>query len=435
MTSYSTVQKQQLSQLGAYLQEKRQEQGKSIEDISLQTYIRAQLLKSVEAGDTSDLPQPIFVQGFIRRYADALGLDGANFSKQFPVHSIPDTPRPVPRPATQIDMSYQTAAQKPPVQAKPKAKPAAQEPKPASRPAPIKAKPPVGALPLQSEPRLGSAATGSMGAPPETAPPKTAPPKTASPETVRETAPAEVSPPVPPEPPSPEATKPLTLDSAPMGDRDLAALGLSDLENGSGSSARPHQSTPLGQSMTPPPLAESAPPSPSAGDIPMAQTPPRGTSIASSSDSSASWLPWGIGAVLLVGAIALIGPRLFGSGSDQPAEPTEAAAPQTEVAQTEAPAPAPEPEPAASSAPVNLEVEITEAGPSWMSVIVDGEPVFEGLLDPGTKELWEGQESISINVGNAGAAMISANGGDPVPAGNPGGAEFLTFTSPDATAE
>ncbi|MBE9068586.1 DUF4115 domain-containing protein [Leptolyngbya cf. ectocarpi LEGE 11479] len=431
MTSYSTVQKQQLSQMGAYLQEKRQEQGKSLEDISLQTYIRAKLLKSVETGDTSDLPQPIFVQGFIRRYADALGLDGANFAKQFPVHSIPDTPRPVPRPATKIDMSYQTADQKAPVQAKPTAQ----------KPTPVQSKPPVGALPLQSEPRLSSTTTSSppvgssVVTPSETAPPETASIKTAETASIK-TAPPEptaekISPPPSPEAQSPEPTKNLTLeDPAPMSNRELADAGLSNLGNGStGSSSRSKQSAPLGQAA---PLADPVSASPPAGDTPMARA-PVGESLASGSDSNVNWLPWGIGAAVLVGAIALLGPRLFGGSSDQPTEPTEAAAPQTEVVQ--APPPAPEPEPAVSDAPVNLQVEITEAGPSWMSVTVDGEVVFEGLLDPGAEELWEGQESISINVGNAGAAMVSANGSEPVPAGNPGGAEFLTFTAPSPAAE
>ncbi|MEM9980644.1 MAG: helix-turn-helix transcriptional regulator, partial [Cyanobacteria bacterium P01_D01_bin.2] len=150
MTSYSTVQKQQLSQLGAYLQEKRQEQEKSLEDISLQTYIRAQLLKAVESGDTDDLPQPIFVQGFIRRYADALGLDGTNFSKQFPVHSIPNTPRPVAQPAAPGSMSYQTALQKPPIQTRL-----------------TKLKPAVGALPHRStQPKTSATPVPSMPPPP-----------------------------------------------------------------------------------------------------------------------------------------------------------------------------------------------------------------------------------------------------------------------------
>ncbi|MGD1949552.1 MAG: RodZ domain-containing protein [Leptolyngbyaceae cyanobacterium] len=377
MTSYSTVQKQQLGQLGAYLQEKRQEQGKSLEDISLQTYIRAQLLKAVEAGDTSDLPQPIFVQGFIRRYADALGLDGTNFSKQFPVHSIPDTPRPVPRPATPVDMSYQTAAQKRSAQAKP-------------------TQPEVGAMPIKAE----SPAMESVGA--------------AEPDTAAEVA--------MPEKVAATATKEPTVDPSPVIDGELTALDTNGNDNspGNGNSSKSFS------------LPNSSVDDSPVGAMPL--EPAIGSSLSSESSSFLDWLPWGIGAAVLVGAIALIGPRIFGGGNNEPSEPVEATASQTEVAQGEptvAPEPEPEPEakPAISDAPVFLQVEITEAGPSWMSVIVDGEPVFEGLMDPGTVELWEGEESISMNVGNAGAALISANGSEPQPAGNPGGAEFLTFNA------
>ncbi|MEL7505952.1 MAG: helix-turn-helix domain-containing protein [Cyanobacteria bacterium J06554_1] len=373
MTSYSTVQKQQLSQLGAYLQEKRQEQGKSLEDISLQTYIRAQLLKAVETGDTTDLPQPIFVQGFIRRYADALGLDGTNFSKQFPVHSIPDTPRPVPRPATQVDMSYQKTPLKPVVQAKSQPKP---KPKPPLKPA-------IGAMPLVNEPVL-TAGADSVSLSKKT---------------------------------SAAATRDLTLDPRPIPDSELTTLGLNNL-----SDAAPAAS--LGQLATeelPVETPSSVKPSPMA----------MGGSLAGQS-SGVNWLPWGIGAAAIVGAIALLSPIFFGGGSGQQTAETEAPPPPAEVApipQAEAPAPEPEPEPdvPASDAPVSLNVEITEAGPSWMSITVDGAVVFEGLMEPGTEQSWEGQESITMNVGNAGAALVSANGSDPTPAGNPGGAEFLTF--------
>ncbi|MEM1254244.1 MAG: RodZ domain-containing protein [Cyanobacteria bacterium P01_H01_bin.21] len=380
MTSYSTVQKQQLGQLGAYLQEKRQEQGKSLEDISLQTYIRAQLLKAVEAGDTSDLPQPIFVQGFIRRYADALGLDGTNFSKQFPVHSIPDTPRPVPRPAAQVDMSYQTAAQKRSAQAK------ANQPE-------------VGAMPIKAEslPHAPVIEESAGASEPST-----------------ETTPL-------PEKVAATAIKEPTLDSSPVSDGELKALDT----NGNGIS--PSNGNSSKSFSAPTASADDSP----VGAMPL--EPAIGSSLSSGSSSSfLDWLPWGIGAAVLLGAIALIGPRIFGGGNSEPAEPVEATAPQTEVAaQPEPPAaaPEPEPEPAISDAPVFLQVEITEAGPSWMSVIVDGEPVFEGLMDPGTSEIWEGEESITMNVGNAGAALISANGSEPQPAGNPGGAEFLTFNA------
>ena len=403
MTSYSTVQKQQLSQLGAYLQEKRQEQGKSLEDISLQTYIRAQLLKAVETGDTSDLPQPIFVQGFIRRYADALGLDGTNFAKQFPVHSIPNTPRPVPRPATPVDMSYPTAAQKPPIQV--------------TTPSPSQTA--AEAMPVQPEPKPEpSPVLESVGAPEKTI---SAQPEQRVPVPVTDTT---------------DSSEDLTLEPTAVADSQPALLGLDTLSNGVGTkSAENHQS------------ASSEPVEPASlpdADEPVGVMPPVkpiGSSLSSSESSGISWLTLGIGAVLLGGAIALIGPRIIGGGNNQPPEPSEAVAPQappTEVSQPAVEAPAPvaaEPEPAASEAPVSLQVEITEAGPSWMRIVVDGELAFEGLMDPGTTETWEGQESITMNVGNAGAALVSANGSDPIPAGNPGGAEFLTFNATNNSEE
>lgn len=377
MTSYSTVQKQQLSQLGAYLQEKRQEQGKSLEDISLQTYIRAQLLKAVESGDTTDLPQPIFVQGFIRRYADALGLDGSNFAKQFPVHSIPNTPRPTPRPATQIDM--QLGRQNPTGARSPQAQP--------SRPSD---QPLVGALPVQTEPPVAPVKENIQ-------PPRTAPTNANL------------------------GTGPLNSRSAT--ERELAVAGLGGNKLGDGINATGMKASSIPTAT--PSLIDAVPPS---GESLGRDTYDR---YGDSSSSWMDWWPWGVGAAVLVGAIALIAPRFMGNSPDQPTEPIQAEAPETEVVPAETPPPEPvvEPEPAVSSAPVSVQVEITEAGPSWMRVNVDGEIVFEGTVPPGTKELWEGQNRVIMNVGNAGAALVSANGNEPIPAGDPGGVALLTFSA------
>ncbi|MEO0350868.1 MAG: RodZ domain-containing protein [Cyanobacteria bacterium P01_A01_bin.15] len=403
MTSYSTVQKQQLSQLGAYLQEKRQEQEKSLEDISLQTYIRAQLLKALESGDTADLPQPIFVQGFIRRYADALGLDGTSFSKQFPVHSIPNTPRPVAQPATPVNMSYQTALQNPPIQTK------LTKPKPA-----------VGAFPRRSTQPQTSAASVS--------PIPTIAPDPATDAGAPATADA-------------VDARDIALDQGPSESNDLALGGPGNglqVEDSSGSLFAQEAAVTL-------------PPDAPVGALPM-EPEPAGPYLSGVSTSNTNWLPWGIGAAVMVGAIALIASIINGGSNEPPAPQTaeppqavvqpETAQPETtaqpEPAQPETAQPEPaatppaEPEPdtaTAGDAPVNVSVEITEAGPSWMRIVVDGNVAFEGLLDPGTQQTWEGQESISMNVGNAGAALISANGSEPTPAGNPGGAEFLTFTA------
>ena len=94
VTKFSGSQQSQLAQIGAFLREKREEQGKSLQDIAVSTYIRPQLLSGIETGNPDLLPEPIFVQGFIRRYAETLGLKGVELSQQFTVDSIPSTPRP-----------------------------------------------------------------------------------------------------------------------------------------------------------------------------------------------------------------------------------------------------------------------------------------------------------------------------------------------------
>ena len=94
MTKFSASQQSQLAQIGAFLRDHREKQEKSLEDIAMRTYIRPQLLGGLETGNPDVLPEPIFVQGFIRRYAEVLGFNGVELSQQFTVDSIPSTPRP-----------------------------------------------------------------------------------------------------------------------------------------------------------------------------------------------------------------------------------------------------------------------------------------------------------------------------------------------------
>jgi cytoskeleton protein RodZ len=87
------AQQEQLSNVGAYLRDLRKEQGTTIDEVANQIFIRPALVAAIEAGDWESLPEPVFVQGFIRRYADYLGLDGREISKQFeptPVAVLPD---------------------------------------------------------------------------------------------------------------------------------------------------------------------------------------------------------------------------------------------------------------------------------------------------------------------------------------------------------
>ena len=83
MEKLDAAQLDQLKEIGAHLQQVRQSQSRSLEEIATKTCIRLPLLQALEAGHGQILPEPVFVQGFIRRYADLLGLDGTSLSRTF----------------------------------------------------------------------------------------------------------------------------------------------------------------------------------------------------------------------------------------------------------------------------------------------------------------------------------------------------------------
>lgn len=109
MNNLDTAQLEQLKAIGTYLGQIRQQQARSLEDIAAKTYIPLRLLRAIEAGQEKILPEPVFVQGFIRRYADALGLDGIDLSQQFPIHAAPIYHEP--KPENFLDTSPRTLLQ------------------------------------------------------------------------------------------------------------------------------------------------------------------------------------------------------------------------------------------------------------------------------------------------------------------------------------
>ncbi|MBK4730924.1 helix-turn-helix domain-containing protein [Oxynema sp. CENA135] len=76
-----------LAEMGAYLRQQREDRRVSLEEIAAQTMIRVSLLRAIEAGQLEKLPEPIYIQGFLLRYADTLGLDGVTFAQEFPIGS------------------------------------------------------------------------------------------------------------------------------------------------------------------------------------------------------------------------------------------------------------------------------------------------------------------------------------------------------------
>ena len=82
MSKYSATQAEQIRKIASYLHQERVKQGLTLEDIASLTFIRLPMLKALEAVDIEQLPELIYVQGFIRRYGEALKLDGYGLSHQ-----------------------------------------------------------------------------------------------------------------------------------------------------------------------------------------------------------------------------------------------------------------------------------------------------------------------------------------------------------------
>ena len=96
-----TASAEKLRSVAQQLVQAREAQGISLEEIATKTFIPMRALKALESGETFKLPEPIFVQGFIRRYAKLVGLDGDALAKEIPLNTQPvpvDLIKEPPRP-------------------------------------------------------------------------------------------------------------------------------------------------------------------------------------------------------------------------------------------------------------------------------------------------------------------------------------------------
>ncbi|MFZ9738168.1 MAG: helix-turn-helix domain-containing protein [Prochlorotrichaceae cyanobacterium] len=86
-------QEAQLREVGIYLQQQRQARDLTIEAVSEKTRIRSGLIMALEAGHLEELPEPIYLQGFVKRYAEFLGLDShaVAVSVPTPLVKLPQT--------------------------------------------------------------------------------------------------------------------------------------------------------------------------------------------------------------------------------------------------------------------------------------------------------------------------------------------------------
>jgi cytoskeletal protein RodZ len=64
-----------MESIGEILRETRHAKKKSLEDISRATKIKMDILEKLEADDYTSMPGPMYTKGFLKIYADHLGLD------------------------------------------------------------------------------------------------------------------------------------------------------------------------------------------------------------------------------------------------------------------------------------------------------------------------------------------------------------------------
>lgn len=70
-------------ELGSSLRDARERKRLSFADLEAETKVRSKYLRALEDDDFATLPGPTYVKGFIRSYAEALGLDGQLYVDEY----------------------------------------------------------------------------------------------------------------------------------------------------------------------------------------------------------------------------------------------------------------------------------------------------------------------------------------------------------------
>ena len=80
---------QETAQIGALLERKRREKGLSLKEVEQATKIRTRYLEGLEREDYSMLPDAVYIHGFLKTYANFLGLDGERLSHVLRERRVP----------------------------------------------------------------------------------------------------------------------------------------------------------------------------------------------------------------------------------------------------------------------------------------------------------------------------------------------------------
>ncbi|XHU95826.1 MAG: DUF4115 domain-containing protein [cyanobacterium endosymbiont of Rhopalodia gibba] len=91
MSNYNSSQIQQIRELGAYLCQQRLHRSLTIEQIATSTFIHLSMLKALEQGQVNELPELVYVRGFVRRYGEVLNLDGHSLADRLLLQPVEES--------------------------------------------------------------------------------------------------------------------------------------------------------------------------------------------------------------------------------------------------------------------------------------------------------------------------------------------------------
>lgn len=376
MKELDSVQVAQLKRIAEQLVETRQQKSITLDAVATATYIPQRLLQALEAEQFERLPEPVYVQGFIRRYADYLGLDGKALSQTFDLHPIAPLSSGVEYPGSGVVAP------------------------PAAAPARAEMSPRIAQPPSVN----GTSAkrTSESGTSPEPASPKVVEPAIAPPEVTRGDATVV---------PDPTASR-----SEPTAPKSLAPPPRTDV-------SQPIQPLPAPTTATVTPLT------PAINAAPIS-TPAKRPVLPLA-------LVGGAIALLAVGAIAILNqPKSTNrSTASNPAVSDSATkvAPSSDTSSATSPTSSSVPTATeATSAPVQVAVNLTDR--AWLEVVVDGKVEVEDVKEKGFQKTWTAERELFIRSGNAGAVLVSFNQAAAKPMGKVGQVEEATYT-PDSAAQ
>src|SRR5918993_5070156 len=99
--------------IGDILKQTRRKRGLSFDEVEQATKIRKRYLSGLEREDYAMLPDAVYAQGFLKTYANYLGLDGEALSRQLRSRRKPRRERGIDynsRPETDFDQPLMSAS-------------------------------------------------------------------------------------------------------------------------------------------------------------------------------------------------------------------------------------------------------------------------------------------------------------------------------------